>query len=78
MLKNEGSIEFAIRLDSGKADSADSFLEDNEFKETIRLLVNSTGWLDFTKKLKGLGYSEFKIGYCIGELKNYISGKKDE
>lgn len=73
MSKNESSVEFADRLDKGEAHS---FLEDEEWDEALGLLLGPGGWSGIIRRLKEKGYSEFKIGYVIGELKQKV-GKAD-
>jgi hypothetical protein len=66
MSKNESSLEFADRLDRG---GASSFLEKEEFDEVLGLLLGPGGWTGIIRRLKEKGFSEFKIGYSVGELK---------
>lgn len=75
MLKDEDAIGFAKRICSVKEEQG--FLEDEEFDETLGIMLETAaqGWPGFVSKLKKLGYSEFKIGYCFGELKSRIDRK---
>ena len=70
MLKNENGIEWAARLDKSK--EGVPFLEDEEFDDVLRLLPGLGGWKGIINRLREKGYSEFKIGYTIGELKQRI------
>lgn len=73
MLKNESAVEFAERSDK---EEICAFLEDEEFDEVLRSLLGPNGWSGIVHRLKERGYSEFKIGYSIGELKNLVKDKE--
>lgn len=69
MLKNENATEWAKRIDSSEEGA---FLEDEEFDEMFQLLMEKGGWKGIIDRWKEKGYSEFKIGYTVGELKRRI------
>ena len=73
MLKNENAFGFAKRIDSEEDNH--NFLEGEEFDEVLGLLAGIDGWSGIIHRLKERGYSEFKIGYCIGELKHMVDRK---
>ena len=70
MLKDEDCIKWAKRLD--KSEEGIAFLEDEEFDEALLLLPGKGGWEGIVSRLKNKGYSEFKIGFTIGELRQKI------
>ncbi len=70
MLKDEDCIKWAERLD--KSEEGIPFLEDVEFDEVLSLLPGVGGWKGIVTRLKDKGYSEFKIGFTIGELRQKI------
>ena len=70
MLKDEDCTKWAKRLDKSK--EGVPFLEDNEFDEVLSLLPGQGWWEGIVDRLKNKGYSEFKIGFTIGELKQKI------
>ncbi len=78
MLKNENAIEFAKRICKKDDGTDQSFLEEEEFDEILRTMLKTSvqGWSGFVSRLKELGYSEFKIGYCFGELKSRLDRKE--
>ncbi len=70
MLKNENSIEWAERVD--KNEEGTPFLEDEEFDEMLRSMLGKGRWKGIVNRWREKGYSEFKIGYTVGELKQKI------
>lgn len=70
MLKDEDCMKWAERLDKSK--EGVPFLDDDEFDEVLSLLPGVGGWKGIVTRLKDKGYSEFKIGFTIGELRQKI------
>lgn len=70
MLKDEDCMNWAQRLD--KSTEGVPFLEGYEFDEVLSLLPGQGGWEGIVSRFKNKGYSEFKIGFTIGELRQKI------